>query len=150
MRPILLVLLVTAACGGGGGSSDGSAELTFAVSQTVRQSPNLVDPLQGTIYGGVFFAVDVTSTGPVDGAEPLQYVTLPNVDLDAATQTTPIVVEDMPADDYVFLGFFDLDGNGASQQYPDAGDAVTLPGGGFAVESGAMAAVAVQFDLVLN
>jgi hypothetical protein len=140
-----------AACTGGGGGEegDGTAMLRFSVTQTVRTSPSLVDPLIGTIHGGIFLASDVTTTGPIEGAEIQAMVELA-VDLEAAMETMPWQAPPLAADRYVFLGFLDLDGNFAATMRPDAGDPVTLPGGGFDVVAGEAVEVAARFDLVFN
>ena len=146
------VSILAAACGGGGGSDgdDGTAVLRFGVSSTVRSSPALVDPLVGTIYGKLFLAADVSATGPADGAPTFGDVTMVGADLETATETMAWTAPPLAPDQYVFLGFYDLDGNGASSQYPDAGDPVTLPSAGFTVEPGQEVMVTAQFDLVLN
>ena len=151
-RASMFVFVVfAAACTGGGGGeeADGTAMLRFSVTETVRQSPSLVDPLVGMIHGGIFLASDVTSTGPVEGAEMLASVELA-VDLEAAMETMPWQSPPLAADSYVFLGFLDLDGNFAETMRPDAGDPVTLPGGGFDVAAGGQVEVAARFDLVFN
>jgi hypothetical protein len=144
--------LLAAACTGGGGSDgeDGTAVLSFGVSATVRSSPALVDPLVGTIYGKLFLAADVSATGPADGAPTFGDITMVGADLQTATTTTSWTSPPLAPDTYVFLGFYDLDGNGAESQRPDSGDPVTLPSAGFAVGAGEQVTITPQFDLVFN
>jgi hypothetical protein len=151
-----LISILAAACGGGGGMTgddvgggDGMAEVTFAVTATVRSSPALVDALIGTTYVGIFHAEDVTTLGPNEGAEAAEYLTL-DIDLEAATVTPAVMSMPLIAGDYELIGFFDLDGNGASLQYPDAGDPVMLPGEVFSVADGQTVTVSADFDLVFN
>jgi hypothetical protein len=150
-----LVTSLVTACGGGGGmvgddvgDEGGTVEVTFSVTQTVRQSPNLVDDLQGLIIVGIFHAEDVTAAGPGD-AVAAQYI---QIDADLETSTTTPAMESMPlaAGRYEVLGFFDLDGNGLELMYPDAGDPVMLPGSPFTVEEGQTVTITADFDLVFN
>ena len=101
--------------------------MTFEVTNGVRQSPNLVDPLMGAVYGQLFKSSEVTLTGPIDGAMEFGSVEVTGVDLVTATSAGMFTSEALPANDYTFLGFFDVDGNGATERSPDAGDPVTIP-----------------------
>jgi hypothetical protein len=54
-------------------------------------------------------------------------------------------------DEYTFLGFFDVDGNGSDTRDPDAGDPVTLPvTNKFDVKPGEEVEITAMFDLVYN
>lgn len=128
----------------------GKASLTFAVTKGVRANPNLVDKLQGNVYGAVFLADDVTLTGPKDGAVEKASVELVDVDLEGADISTESWVSgDLAPAEYMFLGFLDVDGNGADTKDPESGDPVTLPINRFTVEDGKTAEFKVEFDLVL-
>jgi hypothetical protein len=138
----------------GGASADGGTmELSFMVGGTVSGSSNLVDPLVGTVYGGIFRTADVGATGPREGAEQVAFVEATAVDLTAGTATAVMwTSEPLPPDTYTFLGFFDVDGSstGAEDKDPEEGDPVTLPTANkVTVEDGAAAQLQVRFDLVL-
>lgn len=154
-RGALAALVVLGACADGGGD-DPPAEvaltLTFSASETVRSSPNLVDPLSGTIYGSIYRLAEVGVTGPRDGAEAVADVEVQSVDLTVDLESAASWSEAPPVPDfYVFLGFFDVDGNHAGAYEPDAGDPVTLANSNdFEVVEGESLAVVVQFDLVYN
>jgi hypothetical protein len=129
----------------------GSLALAFSVTNGVKVNPNLVDPLTGTIYGAVFLASEVTLTGPKDGVEEKASVQLDAVDLTTASVSADKwQSEPLPVDKYIFLGFMDLDGNGAETHEPDAGDPVTLPINDFDVVADQTVDITVQFDLVLD
>jgi hypothetical protein len=165
-----LALAITGAlmvgCGGSGGGDDtgddtatadappatgGTAQLAFSVTNGVRQSPNLQDPLSGAVYGQIFRQEDVTITGPLEGATEYGYVEVLAVDLTSAQTAGAWTSPDLPPEDYVFLGFYDVDGNGATDRSPDSGDPVTLPvTNQFTVTTGQTTTVTVEFDLVYN
>jgi hypothetical protein len=129
------------------------ANLVFAVANGVRQNPNLDDPLTGTVYGQIFRSADVTLLGPNDGAMEYGAVEVPGVDLITATTAGMWMSPELPADDYTFLGFFDVDGNGGVDRSPDAGDPVTIPTTNqFEIVAGVTTPVMVTatFDFVLN
>lgn len=131
--------------------SPGTANLSFAVTSGVKVNPNLVDPLVGNIYGALYLAQDVTLAGPKDGAEDKASVDLSNVDLTAApTSAETWKSPPLAPAEYMFLGFMDLDSNGATTKEPEAGDPVTLPINKFTIEAGKSVDVSVQFDLVLD
>jgi hypothetical protein len=105
----------------------GTATLRFAVNSTVRNSPRLVDPLKGKIYGAIYLSADVGLGGPREGAEQVASVLL-DVDLTAeGPSAATFQVPSIPEDKYVFTGFLDVDGNGSETERPDDGDPVTLP-----------------------
>lgn len=128
----------------------GTALFTFSVSNGVRESPALVDPLKGPVYGAVFKQEDVTIAGPIEGAEELASVQVADVDLvDVDVSAASWQSEEIEAGAYVFLGFFDLDGNGEGE--PDEGDPVTLPSvNEFEIVAGEETELTVRFDLVFN
>ena len=129
----------------------GSLVLNFSTTNTVRKSPNLEDPLLGTVYGSVYLAEDVTLTGPREGAEAavtgitVEQVDLRTKDVSDESWTSP----PLPPGEYMFLGMLDVDDNAAqTDNDPDTGDPVTLPINKFIIEQGVQAAVTVPFDLV--
>lgn len=132
-------------------TTTGTVILRFSVSKGVRKSPNLEDPLVGTIYGSLWHKADIALTGPRDGAEDLQSVEVTGVDLTEA-EVSAASWQSAPLDpgDYMFLGFFDVDGNGAEEHDPDSGDPVTLPINGFTIEAGKTLEFTVPFELVYN
>jgi hypothetical protein len=140
----------------GGGSSSGAAAatgtvtLSFGVSNGVRMGPTLVDPLVGTVYGDLFLTSDVTITGPVEGAVSYASIALEGVDLTTdETASVTWTSEALPAENYTFLGMFDLDANfEASDHNPDAGDPVTLPNQKFDLAADQETAFTVMFELV--
>ena len=152
-----LVAAVAALSFAGCGSDDveaavGGAELTFSVTNGVRANPTLVDPLQGAIYGNLFLKEDVNLTGPIEGAREFGYVELTGVDLRAAgAESAPWTSAALPVGTYVFLGFFDVDGNGLPAHDPDPGDPVTLPvTNELTIVADDVVMLAAEFDLVLN
>jgi hypothetical protein len=150
-RAAVLSGCLLSACGEGTSAPmEGFAELRFSVTNGVRQSPNLVDPLVGTIYGNVFLAKDVTLFGPREGAEQFGYVEMLDVDLQVATESDVWPLGPLPVGRYMFLGFFDVNGNGHATKEPDPGDPVTLPVNAFDIEADQTTTLTVDFDLVLN
>jgi hypothetical protein len=129
----------------------GTATLRFTVTNTVRRSPNLKDPLNGPIYGALWKAEEVTLTGPNEGAEELASVELSGVDLSAdGAVTEPLWTSPaLPPGEYIFLGFYDVDDNGADVREPESGDPVTLPTDKFMIQEGQTTDSTVDFDLVL-
>jgi hypothetical protein len=129
----------------------GTAQFRFTLSDMVKNSSNLHDPLIGTVHGNVFLYEDVTITGPRDGAKGLQDVVVDNVDLRTVqTSTANFITKSLEPNTYVFLGFFDLDNNGQTGD-PDPGDPVTLAlTNKFDIVEGMQAVRAVIFELVYN
>lgn len=155
MRALVIVCaaLLGYACGGEPEPEvrTGTASLRFEVSNGVRRSQNLVDELRGTIYGNIYAKSEVTLTGPVEGATQYEDVTLEGVDLtEAESQSQPFVTKALPVGEYMFLGFFDVDGNGTPDYRPDAGDPVTLPVNEFRIRADQEVTAVVTFDLVFN
>lgn len=130
----------------------GTATMTFSVSNGARQSPALVDPLKGSVYGALYRQEDVTVTGPIDGAMEIASVEVADVDLTTAdVSSASWQSEPIEAGSYVFLGFYDVDGNGADSREPDSGDPVTLPSvNKFDVTAGEETTLTASFDLVYN
>lgn len=127
----------------------GDALLTFTVTNGVKASPNLVDPLVGRVHGNLFLTPDVTLSGPIDGAEEFGAMEL-DVDLSVDEVSVATFTTDQlgPAT-YTWLGFFDLDDNGANGE-PEDGDPVTLPTTNqFEIMVGETIEWTVIFDLVL-
>lgn len=145
----------TGAGGGGGGTTSapqtGTALFTFSVSNTVKASAALVDPLSGHIRGALFKQEDVTAAGPIEGALEIASVDVPTVDLTSADVSAESwQSEGIDPGAYVFLGFFDLDANGSDGE-PDAGDPVTLPSANkFEITAGEETAAVIRFDIVFN
>jgi hypothetical protein len=104
----------------------GTFNMTFSASSTILNSPELMGPLQGTIYCSIFDAADVNVGGPLPGAVSLQDFTVPNADLQTMPAPT-FVSKTLYAGDYQILCFQDLANNGMASM----GDPVTLPIGGF-------------------
>jgi hypothetical protein len=159
MRLALLGLaLVCAACGSDDGGEEktatpsGTTVLKFSVTNTVKQSPGLVDPLSGATYGALYRSEEVTLTGPIDGAEQLASVELTGVDLTTADESTGSWTSPpLPVGTITFLGFFDVDGNGSETRDPEPGDPVTLPvTNKIEIKDGQETPFTVKFDLVYN
>jgi len=97
----------------------------------------------------LFFTPDVTLTGPVEGAEEFG-----GLELDVDLTVDEVSAESWATDplepqSYTWLGFFDLDGNGAGGE-PDGGDPVTLPTTNtFEIVAGETLEFTIVFDLVL-
>ena len=133
------------------GNDPGTVELSFSVARGVRRNPNLEDEFLGSVYGSIFRRADVTVTGPMDGAETFGNVEVTNVDLREDEVSMQVwLSEPLPPDDYVFLGFYDIDGNGAESRDPDAGDPVTIPTANeFDIRADEGIGLKVRFDLLL-
>lgn len=130
----------------------GTAAFRFSISSQARSSPNLRDPLVGAVYGNIFLSEDVSLSGPRSGAPEFGGVDVAEVDLrtedpSTAAFTTPA----LEPGQYTFLGFWDLDGNGATTKDPDAGDLATLPTTNkFDIEKGVETKRVILFDVVIN
>ncbi len=128
----------------------GTAKFRFQVSNNAKMDSHLTSPLLGTIYGNVFLQEDVSVTGPRTGAMGLADVAVANVDLRSVdlsneSYTTP----DLAPGNYVFLGFYDVNGNGDATRDPDPGDPVTLATtNNFAITDGNQTPKIVIFDLI--
>ena len=123
--------------------------IKFSASADVRDSPTLKDPLQGNVYGAIYKSEDVSMMGPIDGAESLIGVDVMGVDLVGLTFSKATWTGELAPGEYSFLGFFDVDGNGAETKDPDSGDPVTLAlTNKFTVTEGEPADVTVIFELV--
>ncbi len=153
MKTALLstLVLACAACGPAKMPA-GTAEFRFSVSPSVKSSPSLKEPLLGTVYGDLFLQEDVSVTGPRKDAVAFGAAEIANVDLrmvesSAATFVTPSLAPGK----YVFLGFFDVDGNGATSKEPDQGDPVTLAlTNTFDIVDGQQSRRSILFELVFN
>lgn len=134
----------------GAASATGTVTLSFGVSNGVRMGPTLVDPLVGTIYGDLFLTSDVAITGPVEGAVSVASITLEGIDLTTdETASVTWTSDALPAENYTFLGMFDLDANFETTDHnPDAGDPVTLPNQKFDLVADQETAFTVMFELV--
>jgi hypothetical protein len=107
-------------------------ELRFDVSDGVRNSGFLVDPLKGTVHGDILRPEHVGPTGPTSEAESIHAVRVDDVDLTASAGATGASVQaftaSLCAGTYEFLGFLDVDGNADDPAFSDKGDPVTTPG----------------------
>lgn len=130
----------------------GTAEFRFSASPAVKTSPNLKDPLLGTVYGNVFLEEDVSVTGPRKDAMEFASVEVAEVDLRMTdSSAVSFVTPKLAPGKYVFLGFFDVDGNGTSTHEPDAGDPVTLAlTNKFEITDGQQTRRSILFELVFN
>lgn len=155
---ILCLALGSIACGSSDDDGEekkptptGTTTLKFSVTNTVKSSPNLVDPLSGAAYGALYHSEEVNVTGPIDGAVSLAGIELTGVDLTSADESTGVWTSPkIPVGTVTFLGFFDVDGNGEATHEPDSGDPVTLPvTNKIEIQDGQETAFTVKFDLVL-
>ena len=153
MRQLLgaAAFLALAACGPPKPTT-GSAVFRFSISSQAKSSPNLKDPLFGVVYGNIFLSEDVTLSGPIKDAPEFGGVEVADVDLRTTDPSTVSVTTPQLAPNlYTFLGFWDLDANGATTKDPDAGDLATLPTTNqFEIEVGVESKKTVVFDLVYN
>ncbi len=134
-------------------AAGGTVEFRFTVSEDqVRKSNQLKDPLQGTIYGDLFLQEDVSVTGPREGVMRFGGIEVPNVDLvTETTSTASFTSKSLAPGLYVFLGFFDVDGNGATTESPDIGDPVTLAlTNTFEITEGGHSKRPIIFELIFN
>ena len=136
-------------------SETGQVALRFEVTGTVRESSNLEDELDGSIYGALFKSADVSITGPREDAEQFGSVEAADIDLTAADTVTEVVwtSEGLEPGQYTFLGYFDVDGSsdGLEERDPESGDPVTLPTvNKFTIEAGETVELTVRFDLVFS
>ena len=112
-------------------ASEGRFELTFQPSTTV-QGTELKAPLRGTVYGSVYRSEDVKISGPIEGAEPVATLRVPDVDATDGASDPYLLEVDLPAGSYQILGFLDIDGNAdPDEPDPDEGDPVMIPIGGY-------------------
>lgn len=108
-------------------SDKGTLDVTFSVSDVVKNSPNLKHPLKGKIACDIYAAQDVTVSGPHKGAVPIQTFT---VDGDFTSGAPPTFTSQvLHSGDYQVLCAMYIDG----VDKPSPGDPVTLPIGGFPV-----------------
>lgn len=130
----------------------GTVEFRFTLSDQVKSSPNLTDPLLGSVYGNIFLQEDVGVFGPRDGAMEFGAVEVKNVDLRTEkTSAENFITAKLPLGKYLFLGFYDVDGNGATKHDPDKGDPVTLAlTNKFEITDGVQAKRIVLFEIVFN
>jgi hypothetical protein len=129
---VLLVLVAATSCGDAEtllpvGVPTGSATLHFALATSARESPELIDPLAGTVHGQVLAEEDVNVFGNIPGSVPIIEVKLDGVDLIAMETGSPTWAHPLPPGTYVFLGFLDGDANAKTPALADKGDPVTTP-----------------------
>lgn len=125
----------------------GTVVLDFSLAKGPRR--NLKEPAVGIVYGSIFRTEDVSVTGPHKNAESVDDVELA-IDLEANEPSLETFTSDpIPPGPYLFLGFFDTDGNGATDKDPDNGDPVTLAtSNGFDIVSNEEVEAHVFFDLL--
>ncbi len=158
MKWTYIAIAAALACAVGCSSEDeptpteGTVQMSFSVTNGVRQNINLVDELRGDVYGALYLSFEVTLTGPIEGAQ--QYGSVELLDVDLTTDEISANVwtsEPLAQDEYTFLGFYDVDGNGTETKDPDPGDPVTLPvTNKFEIEPGEAVELTAAFDLVFN
>jgi hypothetical protein len=113
---------------GGTLADKGTLDITFSVSDVVKNSPDLKNPLKGKIACDVYEAQDVTVGGPHDGAVPVQSFTVDG-DFTGSAPAPTFSTQVLHSGTYQVLCAMYIDGGTA----PTAGDPVTLPIGGFPV-----------------
>lgn len=87
------------------------------------------EPAMGPFWGNVFHESEVTGTGPVEGAEVLADIYVPELDLTGAPTAVMLEIGPVTTEKIVILGFLDSDQNAdPDAPSPDAKDPVTLPG----------------------
>ena len=113
---------------GGKPAPKGVFVISFIASNVVKKSPDLMNPLMGTISCSVYKASDVNIGGPLDGAVSQLDFSVANADLSGMTPpmfTTSVLW----AGDYQILCGQDINHDGKV----DFGDPVTLPIGAVTV-----------------
>ena len=152
MRACLCLAAVALVGCGPAAPKTGTALLRFQASGAVKTSPNLHSPLLGAVYGNLFLSEDVSVSGPRAGSPEFGAIEVADVDL--RTDDVSAVSVSTPALEpgrYTFLGFYDVNANGAVSREPDPGDPVTLPyTNQFDVEAGQETKRLVVFELVYN
>jgi hypothetical protein len=151
-RALVMSVVALAAVGCGPAKvPGGTVQCGFGVSDQVRTNPALKSPLKGTVYGNLFLQEDVAVDGPRAGSTQYGDVEIA-VDLTTATSSDAKWTSGTLAPGkYVFLGFFDVNGNAGTAKEPDPGDPVTLAlTNKFDITDGAVTKRAVLFELVFN
>jgi hypothetical protein len=135
----------------GGAVDGGTVRFTFTISAGARENLKPELPPTGTIHGSIFRAEDVGVTGPIDGAVSIEGVRVEGVDLTTADVSAASFTSGTIAPgEYVFLGFFDLNGNGDTVGEPESGEPATLPTiNKFTIETDKALDYVVSFDIVL-
>ena len=126
---LIVALSGVVGCGEDAAPPPTTVTLAFAALEgQVRTSANLRDELRGDVHGSLFWTADVSVTGPRDGVSSLADVDVLGVDLRTASTSMEVWASGpLEAGLVTFLGFWDLDGNGAETLNPDPGDPVTFP-----------------------
>lgn len=135
----------------GGAVEGGTVRFTFTISAGARENLKPELPPKGTIHGSIFRAEEVGVTGPIDGAVAVEGVRVDGVDLTTAdVSAASFTSGTITPGEYVFLGFFDLNGNGDTVAEPESGEPATLPTiNKFTIELDKALDVVISFDLVL-
>ncbi len=154
MRALWTVLLSTATLVGCGAPppKTGSVELRFSVSDSVRNSAALTDPVVGTVYGDIFLAEDVGIAGPRSGVTASASLPFTDIDLRAVmTSANSVIIDNLAPGQYTLLGFFDVDNNPGTPPRPDAGDPAAFPRTNvFEIRAGEQTKRPIVFDFVYN
>jgi len=106
----------------------GTLDISFKASDIIKNSPDLMVPLKGTIFCALFRAEEVEITGPHEDAVVLQELQVTDADLDAKEPPT-FVTKELFAGEYQILCAQDLDKDGDASH----GDPVTVPIGSYTV-----------------
>jgi hypothetical protein len=129
----------------------GSVKMKFQVGNSAKMDSALKSPLMGNVYGNVFLQEDVSVTGPRNDAMGFADVTVNGVDLRTKDLSDQEYSVSLAPGTYVFLGFYDVNGDGATSKSPDTGDPVTLPTtNDFTVTDRVTTDRVIEFDLVYN
>jgi hypothetical protein len=111
-------------------AAEGVFQITFTASDVLKQTVTASAPLQGSIGCGIYHASDVTVTGPINGAMPVDGVNMAMADLMATTPPTFTTTKMLPDAEYQILCAQYVDGITTKVS---KGDPVTLPIGGFEI-----------------
>jgi hypothetical protein len=135
------------------GSTDalsGKFFVRFDASSTVRNSPSVVTPIAGDVWGSVYRASDVTITGPNAGAMPVANFHFTGVDVTTGPSAMEYLIDtSIPGGNYQILGFIDSNHNANPMDpAPDTGDPVMIPIGGFSMQC-AEQHITAEFALLL-
>ena len=128
---------------------EGRFLVSFAITDTIRDNPNLDGPLRGYITGAIYRAEDVGGLGPREGTQSVGVFTFDDVDLTDPDNPPTFQLDDvLPTGDYQLLAFMDIDGNRGEEDEPDRGDPVVLPIGAFPLRC-EIQPVTVEFGVLL-
>jgi hypothetical protein len=136
----------------GGGAEPGHVVLRFQLGGSAVSSRNLVDPLEGPVYGAIYDVADVTQAGPADGAVSVVSVRVDSVDLRQQPLSEATWEGELRPGGYTFLGFWDIDHSSSPDDPnlgPENGDPVPLADTNqFQVEAGETTEVTATFEII--